>query len=223
MACIFMACGGGKKTADVGEVNNFDKDYEKLDKLYKEYENLLGKEASEDERVEQYNKIMASAKKYVNTAEEVMGKEARYLISLQDEEATQRLDYLFDELKIVGEKLPEGYICNTYDDYLKYDCYLQSIKCNNNLCNIAFNLGLRGKDKKLCELALSHYLPNGILHAGEYFSDKIKTSDEDVVRYQYTDKMEAESKYNEAFGEKEEDVEEEEVQSSPEESKKKRR
>ena len=26
MACIFMACGGGKKTADVGEVNNFDKE-----------------------------------------------------------------------------------------------------------------------------------------------------------------------------------------------------
>ena len=145
----------------------------------------------------------ASNEKFQEAEDYVFNYEVNALISQNSEEANTRIIYLLNEIPIEGTKEPVGTI--TVSSEYGESCSRYNIKLNKIL-ELAISVGNQDIAKKLLPL---------------YKEDQIMPH-VTVEAYTYDSRDAAQAKYDEAFGEKKEEVAEE-IQSTPKESKKKRR
>ena len=133
----------------------------------------------------------------------IFNNEVNALISQNSEEANTRVIYLLNEIPIEGTKPSIGEI--TSGSAYGESCSRFNIKLNKIL-EVAISTGNQDIAKKILSM----------------YKEDETISDFQVAGYTYDSKEEAQRKYDEAFGEKEE-IEEEEIKSTPKGTKKKRR
>lgn len=191
-----FSCGKSGNYRQAVKNNDFEAAHEILDKMYDDfldtyesnYDGVFGPDRP---------KIEKAAIKYAQAASYVLCAEARYLISEDKENALERIAYLFNEVRIMGEPAtsyyPDG-VDDLQQECIKYTCYNQTSIYNNQLCDVVLNLAIQNNNKQLAELALSYYRPNGVIMEG------IITG-EGKVRWMYKDKEVALEKYNKHFDE----------------------
>ncbi len=200
--CAQVACGGSNNKSeedknksesytymDAVNNNDFESAHKMLNELYADFQdawesNYVGMKPANREIIE------SAAEKYARAASNILCAEARYIISEYPDEAFDRLSYLFNEIRVMGEK-SDQYAPNGDTPYqqecAKVNCYRQTVKYNNELCDVVLNLGLTYNNKKLSELALLFYRENGHPDQTNY-----------TVRWSYDDKETAMEKYREA-------------------------
>jgi len=183
--------GGNQKESyrDAVKNNDFETAHEILDEIYDEF---LDTWESNYNGLSYYNDLRAtielSATKYSLAASYVLCAEARYIISNYPNEALDRIAYLFNEIRIMGEKSDEYHTGGSEEcqqECAKVDCYKQTVKYNNELCDVVLNLALLHHNKQLAELALLYYRENGRESYGDMY-------------WSYDDKEAAQKKYDEA-------------------------
>ena len=199
MLCALVACGNKEESyRDAVKNNDFETAHKVLDEIYEDFMDTW--ESNYDE-IEMDNflkssasvraKIEAAAAKYSQAASYVLCSEARYIISNYPDEALDRITYLFNEIRVMGEK-SDHYAPNGIVEYkkecVKIDCYKQTVKYNNELCDVVLNLAILHHNKQLAELALSYYRENG----------RVVDSWTCRMGWSYDDKKAAQEKYDEA-------------------------
>ena len=148
----------------------------------------------------------SSDHKYQEAEEYIFNYEVNALVSQNSEEANTRIIYLLNEIPIEGTKQPIGVTSHYYGSDYGNSCNRFNIKLNKIL-ELAISTGNQDIAKKILPLYKEDENRDGINH---------------ITGYSYETKDAAQAKYDEAFGEKKEEVAEE-IQSTPKESKKKRR
>ena len=172
--------------------NDFEAAHMFLDENYKEFEDVWNKYYDELDYTNNYrSKIEKAAIKYSQAASYILCAEARYLISNYGEEATERIEFLFNEIVVLGEKVVgtgyhPGGVKDRQEACVKLDCYKQTVKYNNELCNVVLNLAINNHNEELAKLALSYYMQDWINNWG------------DDVSWIDSDKEAAQKKYDEA-------------------------
>lgn len=146
--------GGNQKESyrDAVKNNDFETAHEILDEIYDEFldtweSNYNGLSYENDLRAT----IELSATKYSQAASYVLCAEARYIISNYPNEALDKIAYLFNEIRIMGEKSDEYYPGGSEEyqqECAKIDCYRQTVKYNNELCDVVLNLAIQHNNKK---------------------------------------------------------------------------
>lgn len=198
---VATLCGCGKSVSyqEACRANDFETAHKCLGEIYENFLNTWNSQIgnaveSRDKFRNKYkSRIVSAAMKYSSAASYVLSAEARYIIANYPDEANDRIAYLFNEIQVTGEKV-NSYESTRPEDIAKYDCYIQTVKCNNELCDVVLNLAIQLQNKELAKLALSYYRENSSTSLTYvYWSDK--------------DKAAAQAKYEEAFG-KDEVVEE---------------
>ena len=191
---MMTACIKTNNYRDAVNNNDFEKAHKCLDETYEDFLDtwesnigivdwripLLGRSA-----------ISSAAMKYSQAASYVLCAEARYIIANIPDEANDRIAYLFNEIRVMGEKVDNYYsdgATHYQVDCAKYDCYIQTVKCNNELCDVVLNLAIQHHNKELAELALSYYRENGEASFGP-------------IRWRDDDKRTAQAKYEKALSE----------------------
>lgn len=188
---IVTSCGG-KDYREAVKNGDFEAAHKILDKMYDEFldtyeSNSVNPSSSDRAKVEN------SATRYAQAASYVLCAEARYLISENSDMALDRLAYLFNEIRVMGEPANSYYPAGVESkqvECIKYSCYNQTSIYNNQLCDVILNLAIQNDNKKLADLAISYYRPNGIIHGGN----------EGSVTWEYRDKAAAQKRYAEHFG-----------------------
>ena len=204
---IVTACGGLStvKSDDYKTAvkdNDFEKAHDILAELYGHYEEVWNENFPKLNYTndELRSEVEVAATDYARAASYIYCAEVRYLVSENPDIALERIEYLFNEMESLGEKLPEGTRFDLgpggdkkeFQTCIKFDCYKQQVKYNNEVCNIVLNLAFRNKNKELADIALSHFLDNGVLE---------NWGDDNKIGYSPIDKQEALKKYTTAFGE----------------------
>jgi hypothetical protein len=194
-SCSSNGSGNEKKYRDAVKNGDFEAAHEILDNMYDEfmdiYESNYPNPSSSDRA-----KVEAAATKYAQAASFVLCAEVRYLISENNDMAIDRIAYLFNEIRIMGEPASSyhpGGVAKLQQECIKYTCYNQTSIYNNQLCDVVLNLAIQNDNKKLADLAISYYRPNGII------VEDILHGEGDVV-WEYRDKDAALKKYIEHFG-----------------------
>ena len=205
-AVIVIGCGETKDYSEdykkAVKENDFEKAHDILGEIYDNFEkvwndNFSGLEYDNDNRT----KIEVAATDYARAASYILGAEVRYLISEKPDMANDKIEYLFNEMVILGEKVPEGSpyspggVKERQEICAKYDCYKQTIKYNNEVCDVVLNLAIKTKNQELAELALSHYLDNGVL---------VDAGITNTIKYENADEKKAKEKFYKAFSSPEE-------------------
>lgn len=203
MAIFFVACNNSNSNdtnyssyQDAISANDYEAAHKFLTNLYNDFietknDNFV------DMGSEEREKIQLAASNYSSAARDILCAEARFLISEKSDIANDRIEYLFNEIKMIGEKVPAGSELHPggYQPYqeicLNYYCYNQTVSYNNALCDIILNLALRDKNEDLAKIALSHYLNRGITKEEGY---------DDVVYYDSSERKKAKEKYEKNFG-----------------------
>lgn len=198
MLCALVACGNQEESyRDAVKNNDFETAHKVLDEIYDdfldtwesnygslEYDRLFHRHESKR------GKIVSAASRYSQAASYVLCAEARYLIANDVEGAYDRIAYLFNEIRIMGEK-SDDYAPHGNTEYqkecAKVDCYKQTVKYNNELCDVVLNLAIQHHNKKLAQLALMYYRENG--REGSGYGSMVWRDD---------DKEAAQEKYDEA-------------------------
>lgn len=182
---IITSCGG--KYANYKEAvkdNDFEAAHMFLDENYKEFEGVWNKYYDDLDYTNNYrSKIEKAATNYSQAASYILCAEARYLISNYGEEATERIEYLFNEIVVLGEKVVgtgyhPGGIKSLQEACAKLNCYKQTVKYNNELCNVVLNLAINNHNKELAKLALSHYMQDW-MDNGSFLGDNVSWIDSD--------------------------------------------
>ena len=193
---LITSCGDGdgdlRKAVTEG---NFEGAHEILDKMYNEF--LETYESNVDGFFgPNRSKIESEATKYAQAASYVLCAEARYLISEDNDKTVERIAYLFNEVRVMGEPAksyhPEG-VAKLQVECIKYTCYNQTSIYNNQLCDVVLNLAILHDNQQLAKIALSYYRPNGII------IENIFEHGEGDVEWRYVDKEAAQRRYDEHF------------------------
>ena len=172
--------------------NDFEAAHDFLEEIYDEFletwnDNYAGMNYNNDNRAN----IEAAATKYSQAATYVLSAEARYIIANFEKEAPERIGYLFNEIRIMGEK-SDHYAPGGVEEYqqecAKVDCYMQTANCFNQLCDVILNLAILNHNKKLADLALSYYREKG----------KVTDSWECTMEWYNDDKNAAQERYDKA-------------------------
>ena len=201
-----------KNYKEAVRANDYDAAHIFLDEIYNDFENTWkynydGMHYNNNNR----SSIEIAATKYSSAASYILCAEARYLISNDPDGAKERINYLFNERVILGEPVQGlGYHPGGGKSYqeacAKLDCYKQTVKYNNELCDVVLNLAIANHNEELAKVALSYYMQNWVL------TDDVIG---DNVVWQDNDKKSAQQKYNEEFGKKEEKGSEYAEESAP--------
>lgn len=191
--CLLTACYGSYQ--DACKANDFEAAHKILDEIYDDFQdtwrsNYEGMSYENNKRAT----IESAAAKYSQAASYVLCAEARYIISNNAEESLDRIAYLFNEIRIMGEKsdhyAPDG-VEKYQQECAKVDCYKQTVKYNNELCDVVLNLAILHHNKPLAELALSYYRENGRVFDRFYC----------IMEWTYEDREKALARYEEAMKE----------------------
>lgn len=179
------------------KANDFEAAHKFLDEMYNDFldtwESNIGEVGSENHlqgETRASSAISSAAMKYSQAASYVLCAEARYIIANIPDEANDRIAYLFNEIQVMGEKVENYYpygAASRKEECAKHDCYTQTVKCNNELCDVVLNLAIQHHNKELAELALSYYRENG-------------KADDGPIIWTNEDQRTAQAKYEEAFG-----------------------
>ncbi|MBR6190013.1 MAG: hypothetical protein IKQ59_13850 [Prevotella sp.] len=172
---------------------DFEAAHELLDEIYEEFQDTWNSNFSDLHYSNNRRAIIeSSATKYSQAASYVLCAEARYIISNDVEGALDRIAYLFNEIRVMGEK-SDHYAPHGVEEYqqecAKVDCYKQTVKYNNELCDVVLNLAILHHNQQLAELALSYYRENG----------KVTDSWNCDMEWSYDDRDAALGKYEKAF------------------------
>ena len=170
------------------DANDFEKAY-----------NVLGTIRASFTHQETYNK----AKKII------FEKEVTYLVSVNSEDASNRIAYLLTEnLQLSPRPMPEG----TYENLEVYelDNYNNEITKSNEFCNKIFHLAASQGNKYLCKKLLFFYREEAVYKKlGTDNSEESQKETEDnndqkvtyIVSYEDSAKETAIEKYKDFFGE----------------------
>ena len=209
-ACVINSDGTRKTEVfknykEAVRANDFDAAHNFLDEIYNDFEstwkyNYYDMDYNNNNR----SRIEIAATEYSSAASYILCAEVRYLISNDPDGAKERIDYLFNERVILGEPVHgigyhPGGVKSRQEACAKLDCYKQTVKYNNELCDVVLNLAIANHNEELAKLALSYYMQNWVLN-----DNHIGNNVEWVDNY----KKSAQQRYDEAFG-KEVVVEEE--------------
>lgn len=161
------------------KADDFEAAHNFLEEIYDEFqetwESNIGDVGSENHlegETHASSAISSAAMKYSQAASYVLCAEARYIIANIPDEANDRIAYLFNEIRVMGEKVDNYYsdgATHYQVDCAKYDCYIQTVKCNNELCDVVLNLAIQHHNKELAELALSYYREKGKANDGPIY------------------------------------------------------
>lgn len=164
---LISGCGSKvdpQRYKDACKSEDFETAHQVLDEIFNEFEDVWNDNIS-DMSSSDRQECEAAATKYSQAACYVLSAEARYLIS-NNEDAVDRLAYLLEEIPVMGEELLNNdnypYRGDASDQIkcAKFDCYRQTVKINNELCNTILNLALKNGNRQMADLALSHYKDN---------------------------------------------------------------
>lgn len=167
VSLTFLGCTSSNENnyKEAVRENDFNKAHECLSNIHEEFANCWDELYPELDSGNNYrDEITVKASRYSEAATYVLGAEIRYLMSTNSEEAATRIKYLFNELEdLRGDKgTGKGYhphgVKSHQQECLKLDCYKETAKCNNALCDIVVDLAILNDNKELAEYALTHYM-----------------------------------------------------------------
>lgn len=141
------------------EVNDFEKAHQTLKAYSKNYSYVLKANGDRLRYYSERGRVIAAATEYMDAVAYIYCAEARYLMAEGGENAQKRMVFLFNEIPLIGQKLPSGTHIDHDDFNLAYiSLYLLYAQTNNRLCDTVFDIALNMGDKRLASIALSHYL-----------------------------------------------------------------
>lgn len=170
------------------EVNDYEKAYNILAKI---------RESFSDKRP------------YNNAKRKVFEREVNYLVSVNNDDAGNRIAYLLTEnLHLAPKPMPEG----TYDDISIYNLkdYNENVRSSNGFCDKIFLLAASQGNKYLCKKLLYFYREEAVYQKVEKNNSKDSqkdTKDDNdpkesyIVSYNNSAKEAAIEKYKDFFGE----------------------